>query len=56
MNCIGLNEGHSRVRKDQASESFAVVRHITHNLLKQEKTVKGGIHAKQLQAIAVWKE
>jgi predicted transposase YbfD/YdcC len=38
------------VRKDQAPENLAVLRHITLNLLKQEKTAKGGIHAKQLQA------
>ncbi len=47
---VALNEDHSRVRKDQAPENFAVLRHIALNLLKQEKTAKGGIHAKQLQA------
>lgn len=51
---MALNEDHSRVRKDQAPENFAVLRHIALNLLKQEKTAKGGIHAKQLQA--AWKE
>ena len=51
---VALNEDHSRVRKDQAPENFAVIRHIALNLLKQEKTAKGGIHAKQLQA--GWKE
>jgi predicted transposase YbfD/YdcC len=50
---VALNEDHSRVRKDQAPENFAVLRHIALNLLKQEKTAKGGIHAKQLQA--AWK-
>lgn len=47
---VALREDHSRVRKDQAPENFAVLRHIALNLLKQEKTAKGGIHAKQLQA------
>jgi predicted transposase YbfD/YdcC len=51
---VALNEDHSRVRKDQAPENLAVLRHIALNLLKQEKTAKGGIHAKQLQA--AWKQ
>jgi len=51
---VALNEDPSRVRKDQAPENLAVLRQITLNLLKQEKTAKGGIHAKQLQA--AWKE
>lgn len=51
---VAMNEDHSRVRKDQAPENLAVLRHIALNLLKQEKTAKGGIHAKQLQA--AWKE
>jgi len=51
---VVLHEDLSRVRKDQAPENFAVLRHIALNLLKQEKTAKGGIHAKQLQA--AWKE
>ena len=51
---VAMNEDHSRVRKDQAPENFAVLRHMALNLLKQEKTAKGGIHARQLQA--AWKE
>jgi predicted transposase YbfD/YdcC len=51
---VALKEDRSRVRKDQAPENLAVLRHIALNLLKHEKTAKGGIHAKQLQA--AWKE
>jgi predicted transposase YbfD/YdcC len=47
---VALNEDHSRVRKDHAPANLAVLRHIALNLLKQEKTAKGGIHAKQLLA------
>mgnify|MGYP001613211123 CR=1 FL=1 len=49
-----MNEDHNRAGKDHAPENLAVLRHIALNLLKQEKTTKGGIHAKQLQA--AWKE
>lgn len=51
---VAMNEDHSRVRKDHAPENLAVLRHIALNLLKHEKTARGGIHAKQLQA--GWKE
>jgi predicted transposase YbfD/YdcC len=51
---VALNEDHCRVRKDQAPENFAVLRHIALNLLKQEKTAKGGIQAKRLQS--AWNE
>ena len=51
---IALNEDHCRVRKDQAPENLAVLRHIALNLLKQEKTAKVGVHAKQLKA--AWDE
>ena len=51
---VALNEDHSRIRKEHAPENFAVLRHMAVSLLKQEKTAKGGIHAKQLQA--AWNE
>jgi len=47
---VALKEDHSRVRNGHAAENFAVLRHIALNLLKQEKSAKGGVRAKQLQA------
>ena len=45
---VALNEDHSRVHIAQAPENLAVLRHIALNLLKQERSAKTGIHAKQL--------
>jgi predicted transposase YbfD/YdcC len=47
---VGFNEDSSRVRKDNAPENFAVIRHIALNLLKQETTAKTGIKNKRLMA------
>ena len=47
---IAFREDESRVRKEHAAENLAVLRHMALNLLKNEKTAKGGIHAKRLQA------
>ena len=47
---IAFREDESRVRKDHAAENLAVLRHMALNLLKREKTAKGGIRAKRLQA------
>jgi predicted transposase YbfD/YdcC len=51
---VVFDEDHSRVRKDHAPQNLAVIRQIAVNLLKQEKTAKGGIQAKRLQA--AWDE
>jgi predicted transposase YbfD/YdcC len=47
---IAFREDQSRVRHDHAAENLAVLRHMALNLLKKEKTAKGGIRAKRLQA------
>jgi len=46
---IAFNEDHSRVRKDNAPQNFAVLRHMALNLLKQEHTVKIGLKGKRLK-------
>jgi len=47
---IAFREDESRVRQDHAAENLALLRHMALNLLKKEKTAKGGIRAKRLQA------
>jgi predicted transposase YbfD/YdcC len=47
---IAFREDASPVRKDHAPENFAILQHMALNLLKQEKTAKGGVQAKRLQA------
>jgi predicted transposase YbfD/YdcC len=47
---IAFREDESRIRKDNAPQNFAVLRHIALNLLKQEKSLKRGIKGKRLKA------
>jgi len=47
---IAFREDESRVRLGHADENLAVLRHITLNLLRQEKSSRVGIHAKRLKA------
>lgn len=47
---VGFREDECRIRKGYASENLAVIRHIALNLLKKNKSCKGGIKAKRLKA------
>jgi predicted transposase YbfD/YdcC len=47
---VAFREDDCRVRKGNAAQNLAILRHMAVNLLKQEKTAKGGIKAKRLQA------
>lgn len=47
---VGFREDRCRVRKGNGPENFAILRHIAMNLLKREKTLKGGIQTKRLKA------
>jgi predicted transposase YbfD/YdcC len=51
---MAFDEDHSRIRKDNGPQNFAILRHIALNLLKHEKTSKHSIRAKRL--LACWKE
>jgi predicted transposase YbfD/YdcC len=47
---VALNEDNCRIRKDNAPQNFAVLRHIAVNLLSKEKSKKLGIKNKQFLA------
>jgi predicted transposase YbfD/YdcC len=47
---VAFHEDDCRVRIGHAAQNLAILRHIALNLLKQEKTAKGGIKAKRLRA------
>ncbi|MGB3760463.1 MAG: ISAs1 family transposase [Rivularia sp. (in: cyanobacteria)] len=47
---VALNEDDCRIRKDNAPQNFAVLRHIAVNLLGKEKSKKLGIKNKQFLA------
>jgi predicted transposase YbfD/YdcC len=47
---VAFREDDCRVRKDNAAQNFAMLRHVALNLLKQENSVRIGIKAKRLKA------
>lgn len=47
---VAFREDDSRIRAGNAPENLALVRKLTHNLLKQETTLKRGIKTKRLKA------
>ena len=44
---VDFNEDNSRIRKDNAPENLAVIRHIALNIIKQDKNIKGSIKGKR---------
>lgn len=47
---VAFREDENRIRAGNAAENLALVRKLTHNLLKQETTLKRGIKTKRLKA------
>ena len=47
---IGFREDESRIRKGSGPENFATIRHIALNLLRKNKTFKGSVKTKRLNA------
>lgn len=47
---IAFREDESRVRKGSSPENFAAIRHIVLNLLRNNKTFKGSVKTKRLNA------
>lgn len=47
---VSFREDESRIRKDNAPDNFAVLRHIALNMIKKETSLKKSIKAKRLRA------
>lgn len=46
---VAFREDHHRAREAESAANLAIVRHLVLNLLRQDKSFKGGIHAKRLK-------
>ncbi|MEZ8474715.1 hypothetical protein AB6C60_12545 [Vibrio cyclitrophicus] len=53
---VGFKEDECRIRREQAGENLAVIRHIALNLLTEETSFKAGIKRKQTVAIATFRK
>ena len=51
---VTFGKDHCRIRKDHAPQNMAALQQVSHNLLKNETSLKVGIQGKRLQA--GWKE
>jgi len=47
---VTFSEDKCRIRKNHAPQNFSIIRRITMNLLKKEKSVKGSIPSKRMRA------
>jgi predicted transposase YbfD/YdcC len=47
---VAFREDESRIRKDNAPENVAMLRHVALNLLKADKTTKAGVQARRKKA------
>ena len=47
---VAFREDDSRIRQGNAAENFSILRRLALNLIKQEKSAKGGVKVKRLRA------
>ena len=47
---VAFNEDNCNIRKDNAPQNLAIIRHMTVNMLKNEKSLKKGVKAKRKKA------
>jgi hypothetical protein len=47
---VGFHEDQARSAQGHSAANLAVIRHLAVSLLSQDKTAKGGTHAKRLKA------